>query len=45
MKHSPKPNTNALPAQDMTSIQTHENVIVNEDLKREDFIPPTNGAN
>jgi len=45
MKHSPKPNTNALPAQDMTSIQTHENVIVNEDLKREDFIPPTDGAN
>ena len=45
MKHSPKPNTNAVPAQDITNIETYENVIVNEDLKREDFIPPTNGAN
>jgi predicted Ser/Thr protein kinase len=45
MKHSPKPNTNAVPAQDITNIETYENVIVNEDLKREDFIPPTDGAN
>jgi len=42
------PNTSALPAQteiDQTTIQTYENVIVNEDLKREDFIPPAAGTN
>jgi hypothetical protein len=45
-KHLPSPNTNSLPAQaDLTFIQTHENVIVNEDLKREDFIPPIDGQN
>ncbi len=45
MKHSPNPNTNSLPAQaDITISQTHESVIVNEDLKREDFIPPIDGA-
>jgi hypothetical protein len=39
-------NTNSQPAHaDITFTQTHENVIVNEDLKREDFIPPTDGAN
>jgi hypothetical protein len=45
-RHSP--NTNALPAQietDQTTIENFENVIVNEDLKREDFIPPNAGAN
>jgi hypothetical protein len=48
-KHSP--NTNALPAfpaqteTDQTTIQTFENVIVNEDLKREEFIPPNAGIN
>jgi hypothetical protein len=41
MKHSPRPNINSVPAQDITFIQTHENVIVNEDLKREDFISAT----
>jgi hypothetical protein len=46
MKHSPKTNTNSMPTQaDITFTQTHENVIVNEDLKREDFVPPIDGAN
>jgi serine/threonine protein kinase len=45
-KHLPHPN--ALPVTtdaDSTTIQTHENVIVNEDLKQEDFISPSDGTN
>ncbi len=41
MKHSP--NKNSLPAQaDITITQTHENVIVNEHLSKDDFLPATN---
>jgi serine/threonine protein kinase len=43
MRHSPRPNTNSVPAQDITFIQTHENVIVDEDLQREDFISTIDG--
>jgi serine/threonine protein kinase len=44
-KHSPRPNTNSLPAKGITTIENFENVIVNEDLKREDFIPQNAGTN
>jgi predicted Ser/Thr protein kinase len=44
MKHSPNPNKNSLPAQaDISTIETYENVTVNENLKREDFIPTIDG--
>jgi serine/threonine protein kinase len=37
-------NTNSSPIRSgNTFIQTHENVIVNENLKQEDFMPPING--
>jgi hypothetical protein len=34
MKHSPKPNTNSVPAQDVTNVETHENVLVNKPIPR-----------
>jgi hypothetical protein len=43
MKHSPRPNTNSVPAQDITNTEIHEKVVVNENLKPEDFIPSTGG--
>ena len=42
-KHSP--NLPVPPETGQTTIQTHANVIVNEDLNREDFIPLIDGVN
>jgi serine/threonine protein kinase len=33
--------TNSVPAQDITDIETHENIVVNERLTKDDFLPAT----
>jgi hypothetical protein len=43
-KRSPNPTKFALPDHDITTIQTFENIIVNEDLKPEEFIPVSTGG-
>jgi hypothetical protein len=42
MKHTPKPITNSVHSQaDITIVQTHENVVVNEHLSKDAFLPAT----